>query len=110
MTVVTGPTKDSQSFSTKLSGLPESKEGVYCTGLDPGVRTYSSEVLAVDLTVSTDKSPDAGSTASGYIGLKAEKALSLSSKMTLKKGCSKSKEQQRCVADRYGFELCGNSP
>lgn len=110
MTTITGPTEDSQSFSTKLSSPVEAETYGYCTGLDPGVKTWRPEAIVLDLTLSAEKVQGAGAAdVSGYIGLKSDRALSLSSKMSMKKGCSRPEKEQACTADRYGFRLCSNT-
>jgi hypothetical protein len=81
----------------------------YCTGLDPGVKTFAPDTFQLDLTLSVEKGPDAGAAdVKGHIGLKTDNALSLSSKIHMKKGCSRPERQQACQKDRYGFELCHN--
>ncbi|KAF2649428.1 hypothetical protein K491DRAFT_683874 [Lophiostoma macrostomum CBS 122681] len=74
----------------------------YCTGLDPGKRTFQPEQLNIHLTYSIGLAPYANVTAQtkGSIGARSAKAISLSSKLIAKDGCSR--RYPICTADRTG--------
>jgi hypothetical protein len=67
------------------------------------------ERLRVELIFSVEKAPDAGADdVSGRIGFNADNALSLSTKMNVKEGCSRPPKHKGCIQDRYEFQLCFN--